>query len=323
MTSHPLSLLPDVAVGIAAFLLVSAVAGSLARHGSGEIETPTTGLSAATRERLDKSAAVSLFGQFRSSVADFLYLKVDKYLHNGVDLRGLTSSEKSQNFSDVRTSAKDIKAGMKQHTGETTVVPSADRDWRGVIGNIEREVQPYQDMRDHTHKDPKEALPLFRLMTQANPQYINGYVIGAAMIARDKAHIGDAIRFLQEGAANNPESIEIKAELGSFFVTPKYNRQDFKIAEAYLVPALVNATKRDPSTLSDDEKDAWEDCYRWLVLAYRYDNKPREANAVAAEGLKHFPRDVTCTKQMRIAQGLEKWVGSKASEEPGRVALPE
>jgi len=46
------------------------------------------------QEKLEEVASASLFGQFRSNMSDFLWLKVDKYLHSGVDLRGLTKKER-------------------------------------------------------------------------------------------------------------------------------------------------------------------------------------------------------------------------------------
>jgi hypothetical protein len=183
------------------------------------IEVRGAGMTPKMQERVDKSATASLFGQFRSSVADFLWLKVDKYMHNGVELRGLTEmEEKKANTELAKTDEKDVAGGFAQHVEETTVVPSAKNDWRGVLGDVERAVQPYQDMSNHTHRDPKEALPLYRLMTTANPNFIPGYVYGAAMISRDKTKYAEAMAFLREGESNNPNSIEIKTEIGMMYV---------------------------------------------------------------------------------------------------------
>jgi len=287
----------DFALGIGAVLLTGFIGGGLASRTLPVIESGPTGMTGQLQEKVDKSAAASLFGQFRSSIADFLWLQVDKYMHNGIELRGLTPREKQRNVTLVRTNASEIALGAKQHAQETTDVPAAKDDWRGVLGDVEREVQPYKDMSDHTHRDPKEALPLFRLMTRSNPHFIPGYVTGATMIARDRSKYDEAMAFLREGEVNNPESIEIKAEIGRVYDT---KLRQYEKAPPTLIEAISLASKRDPHTLTDDENEAWQNAYRWLVLSYRYQDKRPEAHAAAVEGLKHFPRDPTCAKQLEI-----------------------
>ena len=248
------------------------------------------GMSAAQQERVDKFASASLFGQFRASMSDFLWLKVDKYLHNGVDLRGTTETEKKQNANDVASATAD--GNRAHHAGEeTTVVPSAARDWRGPFGSIERSVQPYQDMAHHTHRDPKEALPLFRLMTLSNPHFIPGYTTGAAMIARDKTKYGEAQAFLLEGGKNNPNSIEIAEALGSLLTLQK---RDFAAALPYLRHAVSLGDARDPQSLSADERDALENAYRSLVLNRREAGDAPAALAAAKKGIALFPDDPVC-----------------------------
>ena len=259
------------------------------------LEKRPVGMSASAQTKLEQVAGASLFGQFRSSMADFLYMKVDKYLHNGVELRGVTEQEKQVNVTEAQTAKGDT--GFAQHESETTIVPNAKDDWRGVLGAIERETQPYVDMSAHVHRDPKEALPLFRLMTASNPQFIPGYVVGAAMIARDKTKRAEALAFLREGEVNNPESIEIKAEIGMFY---NGKLRQFAAAEKPLVEALVLAAGRDPKSLTDDEKEAWQNAVRHMVLCFRYQGKRDEAHQAAVDGLRLFPGDVTCLKQLKI-----------------------
>ena len=286
----------DIALAVAAVLLTGYIGSWLTKPAAPLLAERPQGMPVATQERLDKSASASLFGQFRSSMADFLYMKVDKYLHNGVEIRGVTAPEKQRAVAAVR-SAKGEEAYAAHGGDETTTVPSRRDDWRGVLGDIERETQPYKDMSAHTHRDPKEALPLFRLMTVSNPQFIPGYVIGASMIARDKTKYAEALAFLREGERNNPESIEIKAEIGMFY-DAKLSR--YADAEKPLREALRIAARRDPQSLTDDEKEAWQNTFRYLVLAYRYQGKRDAAHDAAVAGLKLFPGDVTCLKQLEI-----------------------
>ena len=255
------------------------------------------GLSLSQQERLDKAASASLFGQFRSSVADFLWLKVDKYTHNGVEIRGLTQAEKTGAVKAGSVKADAVKSaggkdaeGMRAHSGsETTVIPSANRDWRGPLGALEREVQPYQDMSHHKHRDPKETLPLFRLMTLSNPHFIPGYTTGAAMIARDKTRYIEAIDFLIEGERQNPDSIEIQTALG-LLMTAK--TRTYARALPHLQKAIALGAARDKKLFAEDEEEAYQNAFRWLILNRREARDPVAARRAAEACLRVYPDDV-------------------------------
>jgi hypothetical protein len=287
---------PALLAAAAAALVVlgMTINGVIAENVDPQLQAPV-GMSASEQERVDKAAGASLLGQFRASMADFLWLSVDKYLHNGVNMRGMTDEEKRTGDADaVGNASSEAGSGNREHRGETTVIPSAGRDWRGVFGDLERQVQPYMDMSHHTHRDPKEALPLFRLMTWSNPHFIPGYVVGAAMIARDRAHRVQALNFLLEGETNNPDSIEIAEALGEMYT---YQQRDFNAAMPYLTKAIAIGAARDRASMSDDETDAYENAYRWLVLNRR-DHDPKAARAYALAGLKVFPTDIVCRRYM-------------------------
>jgi hypothetical protein len=288
--------LPTIA-GVAAVAAVLGLGGTLGLCVQPSMDNAPSGMNAAQQERLDKAASASLFGQFRSSMADFLWLKVDKYLHNGVDLRGLTPLEREAKTADKVTSSDKGQEGNREHHGdETTVVPSAARDWRGPYGDIERAVQPYKNMEGHTHRDPKEALPLFRLMTWSNPHFVTGYVTGASMIARDSTRYQDAIDFLLEGERNNPESLEIETALGMMY-TAKLHQ--YATGVPFLTRAIALGAARDRQTFTEDEAESYEGAYRWLVLNRREANDPAAAHAAAVEGKRLFPDDVVCRDYLR------------------------
>ncbi len=254
----------------------------------------TGGLPPAQQGKLEEAASASLLGQFRSSMADFLWLKADKYLHNGVDLRGLTAREgKSHDVARANSAAGEHDCG---HHDETTVIPEGERDWRGVFGDLEREIKPYQDMRNHRHRDPEEALPLFRLMTWSNPRFVPGYVIGASLIARERSKVPEAVSFLKEGAKNNPHSIEIQNALGMMLTA---RQRWWDEAVPYLKRAIQIGAARDPRTLTEDESEAYRDAFRWLVLNRREAGRPAEARAAALAGLHAFPGDVVCRNHLR------------------------
>jgi hypothetical protein len=282
--------------GAAAIAGTLAITGSIAVRVDPIVSQAPAGMSVAQQERVDKAASASLFGQFRSSMADFLWLKVDKYLHSGVDLRGVTPLEREANNADRVTSARGEGGNRAHHGDETTVVPSAERDWRGIYGDLERQVQPYKNMDHHTHRDPKEALPLFRLMTWSNPHFVPGYVTGASLIARDPTRYREAIDFLLEGERNNPESIEIEDALGMMYTA---KTRQFREGLPFLTRAIALGASRDRQTFTEDESDAYEGAYRWLVLNRREAKDPTAARRAAIEGLKVFPDDVVCRNYLK------------------------
>lgn len=279
--------------GAVGAVLVMAVNAQLA-HRVGPVLESTAGLTRGEQERIDHAASASLLGQFRSSMADFLWLKTDKYLHGGVDLRGKTEQEQKKAQADEVLSAE--KDGHRQHDGsETTVIPSARNDWRGRIGAIERQVTPYQDMGAHKHREAKEALPLFRLMVVSNPKFVSAYVTGASLLAGEK-RLDEALAFLREGEKNNPESIEIASALGYHLTAHK---RDFNGAVTYLNRALVLSQARDSSTLTEDEREAWREAVRWTVLNRREAGDKENAVKIAKAGLVWFPNDVVCRNYLK------------------------
>lgn len=256
--------------------------------------------------------STSLLGQFRTSASSWLWLRADLYLHNGVEMRQLLDSE--------------IKAGMVGVGGHddghdalhddskiVTVIPMPEDDFRGFFGDLERATKAHKDMRGHGHNDPQAALPLFRLMTTVDPQFIPGWVIGGMVIARTRTQEGTdkAIRFLSEGLENNPESIAIRTEIARLHIS---RNQDFRRA----IPALKEATElswKYHEKMPEDEAAAMLDAFRWLALAYRDTGKIQQARETAIRGLQLLPDDPVL---MRLATTSGKPVqgGEVFSAEP-------
>lgn len=267
----------------------------LATRARPDLAAPTA-MNRTQQEKLEQVASASLFGQFRSNISDFLWLKVDKYLHSGVDMRGLTKEEKERDSAERVRNGK-TEAGHREHTDETTIVPTARTDWRGVLGNVERDIKPFSDMGAHAHRDPQEALPLFRLMTWSNPKFVQGYTTGAVMMARDKKARQEALDFLAEGERKNPDSVEIQATFA--FLLMKGESKRYAEAAVHAEKGLANIKLKDIKTLSEDEVAAWQDCIRWRVLAYRDSQQHQKAIHAAREGLAQFPGDSTSTRLLK------------------------
>lgn len=238
-------------------------------------------------------AATSLLGQFRSSVGSWLWLRTDLYLHNGVEMRPLTDSER--HAGDRAASAAQAEdRHLHDDSAFTTVVPSARHDFRGVFGDVERATQTWKDMRGHSHNDPRAALPLYRLMTWVDPSFVPGWTVGANILARGKTEPGNraALAFLDQGREANPDSIAIEQEIAYVWAR---KIGDWERALPHFEAARAIGRKR--TKLADEtESEALLDTYRWLCLIYRDSARLADQAATAREGLERFPGDPVLTR---------------------------
>ena len=255
------------------------------------------GLTQEQSAALEEKAQASLFGQFRGSMSDFLYLQVDRYVHGGVELRGMTDREKTARQERV-TSADGVEAGVRQHSGtETTVVPDRAHDWRGVLGDIDRHIKPYAPMAGHRHKDPREALQIYRLMAASNPRSVRAYTEGAwAMVTAQGEGPHAALKFLVQGARNNPESVEIAASLGWLLTRVLERYEDGRLVLEHSIQVM---DARDPATLTSEEKEALQSVFRYLVNNRKDAGDRVGGRRWAVEGLRRYPDDVSCKKFLR------------------------
>jgi hypothetical protein len=253
-------------MGRSAYFLVLTmlmVAGILAASVRDEVNSPVPpqGLDAH-----ETHAAASLLGQFRTSASSWLWLRTDLYLHNGVEMRPLSDEEKAAGHKGVGGHDDGHEAIMNDDA-IVTVVPAERDDFRGVLGDIEREISAYKDMKEHAHRDPKQALPLFRLMTWMDPQFVTAWVTGATVIARDTSEMGTAkaIAFLDEAETHNPNSCAVPTEKARLLIS---RRKDIRSAKHLLEIAMKRGLK-DPARLEEIEKSGLNLAARLLALVYR------------------------------------------------------
>lgn len=216
----------------------------------------------------------SLAQQARAAVAGHLWRQIETTMHAGVEMR--THREEDEHPHQER-----------HHSDLTTTIPSAAADFRGLLGHLERQIRPYFTAQGHFHESPDKTIPLFRLMTWADPNFVPGYTVGANILCAAGRHVDDAIAFLHEGERFNPESVEIQTELGRYYV---YYKRDYATGERHLRRALEVARHSVPRT--QDEEQAVRDAYRWLVLTYQYGARYDDALATAREGRRLFGPDV-------------------------------
>jgi hypothetical protein len=184
----------------------------------------------------------------------------------------------------------DEHAGESGHEAEEVlVIPAAAGDFRGILGDLERATKPYSGANgERFQKDADQTVPFYRLMTWADPHFIQGYTVGATFLCRAGKHVDTAVNFLLEGERNNPDSFEIQTELGHFYLVYK---KEYATAEPHLLRALELAPH--DRKLTESETESLEDAYRWLALTYREWNRPADALRVAHAGLKVLGEDPT------------------------------
>lgn len=253
-------------------------------------EVPVSGLDAH-----ETHGSVSLIGQFRTSISGWLWVRTDLYLHNGVQMRPMLDAEKKRQLASENSSD-----GLDEHIGHesvVTVIPSRERDFRGVFGDMERATASYKGMQNHSHNDPKGALPLFRLMTWIDPQFIPGWTIGAAVLCREKEGpaYDKAVAYLEEGLSHNPNNVVLLKEIGYTWIRPLGNLERGKpfLDRARLALTNVNVTRLD-----EDTQESARDTYRWLVLVNRDLFRRDDAISVAREGLTKFPEDYMLVREL-------------------------
>lgn len=115
-----------------------------------------------------------LLGEFRATIADILWVKVDDYFHSSV------SEEDHERI----------------HPGH--------KDW-----HPNKEAQHHAE----THPDA-EFMPLIRLVTWLDPSFMMAYQVGGWWLSNKLNKQDEAISFLKEAIRNNPHRYEGYYELG-------------------------------------------------------------------------------------------------------------
>lgn len=252
--------------------------------------------------------STTILGQFRTSASSWLWLRADLYLHNGVEMRQLTEGELKSGHKGVGTSDQ----LMGDESTVVTTIPTKERDFRGIFGDVERAVSAFRDMKNHEHNDPEQSLPLFRLMTWVDPQFITGWQVGGAVMARGRNEVATnkALAFLGEGLEQNPESIVLRTEIARLKITRQKKLEE---AIEILSGALkIAADKLDK--LAENDKAALQDAFRWLALCYRNTGRYKLMRTTALMGLKVFQEDevlghlTTYAPSILTEEGAKSWL---------------
>jgi tetratricopeptide (TPR) repeat protein len=164
-------------------------------------------------EAAKESIALSLLGQLQLSIGDLMWLKSMEYLHVGLVQRMPTRAEEAHGH--MRHESQGTAAGLG-HVEGVNMTLDEDRDFRGWLGRIEREIKPYSTA--HQHDDPVEIIPWYQLAVRLNPRLERLYTLGAFYMADFAHEPGEARELLLAGMTANPQSWEIRAALGRLYV---------------------------------------------------------------------------------------------------------
>jgi len=207
------------------------------------------------RTARNASAFARMMGEFRTSLGDMLFVKTERYLDSGIgyephiDARemertGLAdessfdaslANPKMQETAQIKPGqvANDDHATHDDHAGHDhdhdhdhdhssveTLIRTADSDFRGFIGRLEREVKPWRDpSQPHQHTAGTELLPWYRLATLSDPHNVRNFMIGAWWLKSldDPRQKEEAVKFLNEGITKNPNAYELYLMRGYVF----------------------------------------------------------------------------------------------------------
>ena len=263
-------------------------------------------------------ASASLLGQFRTNTSSWLWLRTDLYLHNGVEMRPLSEQEIARGKRGL--GSKDQHAeGVHDDSKITTVIPSKEEDFRGIFGDLDRATKSYKDMRNHSHNDSAQALPLFRLMTWIDPQFIPGWLVGSHVLGLgEKKRPGSgekAIHMLDEGLEHNPKSVALLAERGKM----QFRFRKDPAGALEWLEKCVAAGGTGPAVLMDEEdQEALIVAHRWIAVLHRDQGDLAGCIAAADRGLRSFPNDVVLLRLKLAAKGSigGQSVGAEVLAEP-------
>lgn len=193
-------------------------------------------------EARNSNAFARILGELRIGAADFLFVKTELYLHGGIGYaehtdapegsEAMASANGSQHPHDAHDDSHapsheaghadaalgdsldiDVPADHESHAHDdeapvATRIREKSTDFRGFLGDLEREIKPWRDPANpHVLTGGAELLPWFRLMTISNPHFIRGYRVGAMWLGRSDKY-DEAIAYLDEGIAANTDNPE-------------------------------------------------------------------------------------------------------------------
>lgn len=233
---------------------------------------PISDVEAESRAR-NSSAFAIMLGEFRTSLSDMIFIKTERYLDRGVGYEPHTDSREMASAEGAQSENQEDHAGHDHghdhdhdhgHEGEEparTLIKSADDDFRGFIGHLQREVKPWRPAdAPHNHVEGSamsEVLPWYRLATLSNPHDVRNYYIGAWWLKtlRTDEQREEAIKFLNEGIEANPGAYELFLMKG-FVLEEQGKKLDAR--DAFRKSAELGIKRRPPGGADAGTDPSWD-----------------------------------------------------------------
>lgn len=296
--------------GIVALAVAGVMAAMLAPHLQVEARYKPSEFEAAR-----ESIALSLLGQFQMTFSDMAWLKTLEYLHNGIIYRMPTRKEEAEGVRATEFSG--MGAGVAHKDGPT-LVPERERDWRGILGDFNRQVEPWRSGRAY-HSDPRELIPWYQLLVRFNPHYIQAYTNGSFFMSDFARQPEMARDFLLAGAEANPWSFEIQCALGKLHFD--YFEDYEKAVEALAKSTELAKKEKEYLAKRDDEYDEIQqqllgEAYLFLARSHAELGQYEQALVVCDAGIKEAPAYVLLQAQRRIV------IKRMTEKPPSNSALP-
>jgi hypothetical protein len=241
------------------------------------------------------SAIGRMLGEFRTSMSDMILLKTESYLHGGVNYLSHTT---------------DPELGSQNNHQADALIPSPEKDYRGWVGKLEREIKPWNIVGQHAaHTDGRQLLPWFRLATLSDPHHVHAYTSGGYWLSRHS--VSEAIAYLEEGLHANPEAFQLYLTLGQvrlkqlrkeipnlFDPSEAERTQLLAVQEIYLKAAELALSQRPHRDLEShptwghyDETDAWTAFRMSVILEHTY-GSPEKAYSLSGRFLNLAGEDL-------------------------------
>ncbi len=298
---------PAPLVGIVILIVIAALCPGL--RSSKDFPSPYV-TDEEGRQEVNSSALAAILGEFRTSLSDFIWIKTELYEHQGIRFQPhVDEKEKDVERGKMKTAialtegrttetmllAKPIvKHADHPTTHALQWIPAPEKDFRGFIGDIDREVHPWGK---HRFAESKETLPWYVILTVTNPHHSRAYIVGGWLLMkedRQSDHLAQAERFLREGVANNPDSFPLRVMLGRALIQEerwKEAIQEFEKARNLALKTRSKDGKPDAKWTDDAEED-FGFAVRYIpFIQLRQLNDVKGARISCKEALSYMPND--------------------------------
>lgn len=294
-----------IAANAAFFLGVAAALGAVAAlHPAldkARVYQPAFAMTERVQEEVNSSSIALILGEARASTADLMWIKTERYLHRGVAYKPHIDADAVAHTGETAPLAghdREAEGGEHAHEQLQGLVPDQAHDYRGFIGVLHREIQPWQapgQPDEHTAGD--ELVPWFRLLTYSDPHHWRGYLIGTWWLSKmnDPHALAEAGAFIQEGIRNNPEAFQLDLMDGRI----KIQQGSWRAALASFERAVRGALKirpaggkETPPIWSASDEEDFGAALRFIPsIQWHKLNDPQAARASLANGLRMLPDD--------------------------------